>query len=253
MALLWYILMLILSTVVHEFSHFKTAKHFGVTAKSFNMGMGTILYTKRTKDTDFNIRILPFGGSCEFDDGQLNSIKPFKRILVLAAGPISNLILAILFYQFATLAFCLERNFYDTVILIKVFFVSVLDFGVAGLQMIQSFFQTITQLFRLDFPTMVESGEILNEVVASKQSIWGIAYELLYLSSMLNLLLAVVNILPIPALDGGHITMTIPELFGKPINPKIYNIISYSFYILFLVLTGAFLAKDLIVTILHLS
>ncbi|WP_290776233.1 RIP metalloprotease RseP [Anaerofustis sp.] len=91
----------------HEFGHFIVAKKCGVIVEEFSIGMGPLIFKRKGKDeTLYSIRLLPIGGYCkmygededenELGEGSLNSISPFKRILVLAAGAGMNLLTAII-------------------------------------------------------------------------------------------------------------------------------------------------------------
>ena len=91
----------------HEFGHFIVAKKCGVIVEEFSIGMGPLLFKRKGKDeTLYSLKLLPVGGYCkmygededenELGEGSLNSISPFKRILVLAAGAFMNLITAII-------------------------------------------------------------------------------------------------------------------------------------------------------------
>jgi len=89
----------------HEFGHFIVAKKCGVIVEEFSIGMGPLIFKKKGKDeTLYSLRLLPIGGYCkmygededELGEGSLNSISPFKRILVLAAGAGMNLLSAII-------------------------------------------------------------------------------------------------------------------------------------------------------------
>ena len=49
--------------------------------------------------------------------------------------------------------------------------------------------------------------------------------------------LAILNILPIPALDGGHLMFLIIEkIMGKPLNEKVIEVISTVFFSLLIIL-----------------
>jgi Zn-dependent protease len=50
---------------------------------------------------------------------------------------------------------------------------------------------------------------------------------------MLNISLAVLNLLPIPVLDGGHILMALYEkVFRRPVNPRFQELVTNAFAIL---------------------
>ena len=109
-------MLLILTVLVtaHEYGHFITAVKCGVGVHEFAIGMGPVLYKKKTKHTLLTIRLFPIGGFCamkdesglgeeddtreEIDGLGFCEIKGLKKILVLAAGPIMNFICAILIF-----------------------------------------------------------------------------------------------------------------------------------------------------------
>ena len=101
----------------HEFGHFIVARLFNVTVLNFSIGFGKSIYSKKLpgQTTEYSIGAIPLGGyvkmleSQEMDD--LDKTNPkfatkfcfdkqsvYKRFLIVAAGPIFNLILAIIFF-----------------------------------------------------------------------------------------------------------------------------------------------------------
>ena len=100
---------IIFSVIVlfHEFGHFSAARFFGVEVIEFSLGMGPRLFshTSRKSGTRYSVKCLPFGGSCQMkgeDDedlgeGSFGSKKIWQRILIVAAGPVFNFLLAFLF------------------------------------------------------------------------------------------------------------------------------------------------------------
>lgn len=70
--------------------------------------------------------------------------------------------------------------------------------------------------------------------------------SLLYLMAFLSLNLAVINLLPIPMLDGGHILFLIPELFTrKPVNERIRIIAHQIGFAFLMALIGVIFYIDL--------
>ncbi len=49
-------------------------------------------------------------------------------------------------------------------------------------------------------------------------------WPLISFAAFLSINLGVINILPIPVLDGGHIMLSIPELFGRRLPPRVFEI-----------------------------
>ncbi len=86
----------------HELGHFLFAKRGGIGVTSFSLGMGPAIFKKQIGETEYAIRILPFGGSCAMvgEDEACDEENSFQkkgvwtRISVVAAGPIFNFILA---------------------------------------------------------------------------------------------------------------------------------------------------------------
>lgn len=95
--------MLIFSVIifVHEFGHFITAKLFKVKVHEFAIGMGPAIFKKQKGETLYALRIIPIGGYCamEGENGESDDPRSFgmqsktKRLIILAAGAIMNLIL----------------------------------------------------------------------------------------------------------------------------------------------------------------
>ena len=86
----------------HELGHFLLAKRGGIGVTSFSIGMGPAILKKQIGETEYALRILPFGGSCAMvgEDTESEAENAFNkkgvwtRISVVAAGPIFNFILA---------------------------------------------------------------------------------------------------------------------------------------------------------------
>jgi regulator of sigma E protease len=94
--------------LVHELGHFLVAKWLGVRVVSFSIGMGPRLAGFRRGGTDYRISLLPLGGfvrmagdSPEAEDragapDEFLSKPWWARALITAAGPIANLVFALL-------------------------------------------------------------------------------------------------------------------------------------------------------------
>ncbi len=111
-----------LVVVIHELGHLVSARACGIDVEVFSFGLGPKLWGRVYKGTEFRLSALPFGGYCRLkgsDDlsqallhketsfthvehGSLFSVHPAKRIVTYIAGPLFNLVFAILLY--ATLA-----------------------------------------------------------------------------------------------------------------------------------------------------
>lgn len=102
MSILIAALMLGVVIIVHEFGHFILAKTNGIVVEEFSVGMGPRLISTVRGGTRYSLKAIPFGGSCmmrgedgeETGEGTFNSKSVWRRISVIAAGPVFNFILA---------------------------------------------------------------------------------------------------------------------------------------------------------------
>lgn len=107
MKYIWALLVFTLVVVIHELGHFLLAKKNGVGVTQFSIGMGPRLIHFQKGETEYCIKLFPFGGSCMMvgEDGaelgeDMDQGKSFQeksvwaRIAVIAAGPIFNFLLA---------------------------------------------------------------------------------------------------------------------------------------------------------------
>ena len=62
-----FMLMFGILVISHELGHFLIGKKSGIRVKEFCIGMGPVLCKIHKGDTDYSIRMLPFGGACVFD------------------------------------------------------------------------------------------------------------------------------------------------------------------------------------------
>lgn len=125
---------LLISIAWHELGHLTTAKMFGVRVPQYMVGFGPTLFSRRKGETEYGIKAIPLGGYIRMigmfppgDDGKVRkrstspfrgmiedareaayeelqlgdekrlfyTRKPWKRVIVMFAGPFMNLILAV--------------------------------------------------------------------------------------------------------------------------------------------------------------
>lgn len=109
------ILILLVMVTVHEFGHYLAGKALKFKINEFAIGFGPKLFSRASKRTGeiFSLRMLPLGGFCAFagedeeDDSPnaFNNKSPWKRIIVLVAGPLMNYLLALLLIIISLFAF----------------------------------------------------------------------------------------------------------------------------------------------------
>jgi len=110
-SLLFLIVTLAILVVVHEFGHFWVARRCGVKVLKFSVGFGKPLWSRLAKDgTEYIVAAIPLGGYVKMLDEREGEVasdeldkafnrKPLRaRVAIVAAGPIANLIFAILAY-----------------------------------------------------------------------------------------------------------------------------------------------------------
>lgn len=96
------LLIFCLIIIIHELGHFTFAKLNGIYVEEFTLGLGPTLVGFQKGETKYEIKLLPFGGSCVMrgedeessDPRAFNNKSVLARISVVAAGPIFNFILA---------------------------------------------------------------------------------------------------------------------------------------------------------------
>ncbi|WP_123054053.1 M50 family metallopeptidase [Clostridium sp. JN-1] len=92
--------------LIHELGHFTLAKLNGVKVEEFAIGMGPQLFKINGKETLYSIRILPIGGyvkmlgeeSGSSDPRSFNNKNPWRKLSIVIAGPIMNLLLGVVLF-----------------------------------------------------------------------------------------------------------------------------------------------------------
>ena len=98
--------------VIHEFGHYLVARALGVKILRFSVGFGQPVYMRRLgrDQTEWAIARIPLGGYVKMADEREGEVAPadvarafnrqsvWKRIAIVAAGPIANLLLAVVLF-----------------------------------------------------------------------------------------------------------------------------------------------------------
>src|SRR3990167_7871319 len=106
-----FIVTLLILVVIHELGHYFAAKFFNIKVLEFGFGIPPRAWGKKIGETIYSLNWLPFGGFVRLlgeDDEDPKALKDnrsfasqpvWKRIVVVAAGVLMNLLLAfVLFY-----------------------------------------------------------------------------------------------------------------------------------------------------------
>lgn len=106
MTLIYFILILGITILIHEFGHFIWAKKTGVYVYEFSIGMGPRVHKWVKGETEYSIRLLPIGGyvSLAGEEAEPNKKIPkgkslqdkstLEKVIIMVAGVINNFILA---------------------------------------------------------------------------------------------------------------------------------------------------------------
>ncbi len=105
---------------------------------------------------------------------------------------------------------------------------------------------TLGKLFTGKIPMSEMNGIIAITKIGTELIAYKGLFEGILLTAMISLNLAIINILPIPALDGGHLLFLIIEkITGKPVSKKFVEALSNFFFYLLIVLMVFIIYNDI--------
>ena len=110
--ILAFVLTLAILIVVHEYGHYRVARACGVKVLRFSVGFGRVIWRRQSSPdaTEFVLCALPLGGYVRMLDEREGPVPPGERdqafnnrplrqrVAIVAAGPLANLLLAILLF-----------------------------------------------------------------------------------------------------------------------------------------------------------
>lgn len=186
--------------LIHEGGHFLVAKLFKIKVNEFAIGFGPTIFTKEKGETKYALRLIPLGGfvSMEGEEERSKSQGSFseasipKRIAIVAAGGLVNIIFGILiYYIISSITF---NSMYTGIISTKDFVLSI--------------FESIKLLFTGNISVNQMTGIVgISDIVVSTNGIM----QYLYIMALISVSLGITNLLPFPPLDGGKILIYIIE------------------------------------------
>lgn len=233
------ILILSFSICVHELGHYMVAKHMNVLVKEFSIGFGPTIYKFQKDETNYSLKVILYGGYNKFYDDNDSDIENLNldktkfyqniswndKLFILLGGITSNLIIGFLsLFIFTKLRgepilndsddrekakTLKEKQEYiqktvSTITYkklgmtnsIKYTFVKCYDFIKTGFDFIKNLF-TNPRKNNNECEGIVSTIKVTDTLVTTDKVF------IFLLTGLINLSLAIFNILPIPPLDGG--------------------------------------------------
>ena len=190
--------------LMHETGHFVVARLCKIKVKEFAIGFGPVIWKKETKDTKYAIRLIPLGGFVNMlgeeeqseEEGSFSKASIPKRIAIVAAGGLVNIIFAILLY--VILVWIITGNFITAI-------------GSSG-DLVIAMWDTLKLLFTGGVSVDNLMGPIgISQVVAQTSGV----IDFLYIMALISVSLGFTNLLPFPPLDGGKILIYIIEAIRR--------------------------------------
>ncbi len=183
--------------LIHELGHLAAARLVGIPVAGFSVGLGPKIWSWRWGWTEYSIRALPLGGyvlPAVSEPEPFRSIALRKRLVYFFGGPLANLVAALILCAGMNVA---AYGFSFQAILIAPFE-----------QVARGCWQVLISL-----PVMFNHPEQMSGVVGIVVEGGRIAAAgmILPFAISLSVSLAVLNLLPIPVLDGGQIVMSCLE------------------------------------------
>ncbi|MHC1745356.1 MAG: site-2 protease family protein [Syntrophobacteraceae bacterium] len=191
--------------LVHELGHLVAAKCSKIPVERFSIGFGPRLFGIKWDETDYCLSLLPLGGyvlPLVQDHDEFSRFPLRSRIAFCLGGPLFNLIGAWVCLMVAN-----GLSAHTSVLSVAG------ESFVEMLRLMHGMLVSIPELFR--HPDRL-SGIVGIVAAGGRSAQAGIAWAASFWV-LLNVNLAVFNLLPLPPLDGGKIVFSVLEAIWKPL------------------------------------
>ncbi|MCX7710214.1 MAG: site-2 protease family protein [Clostridia bacterium] len=189
-----YILVVFLLGLVilgHEFGHFVAGKYAGIPIQIFSIGFGPGIFKFKKGNTEYRISLIPVGGYVLPDveeESEFFKIPAGKRIMMTMGGPLASLLITIVCFSLFSIfsaGFSLQNLILKPIMLTF----------------------TLTANFIIMIPSLFkQAGQLSGVIGIVSQGGQFVGLNLLNSLSFMAILsinLFVLNLLPVPVLDGG--------------------------------------------------
>lgn len=189
---------------LHEYGHLLAAKLCRIPVRRFSIGFGPKLFGFKLAETSYWFSLIPLGGYVlpALENAEFRQLPAYKRITFALGGPIANIIGAF--------------------VGLFVIGLSQLSLGpiqagsFAATQVMSGVQQQLYGLSTL-FGDFGQLSGLVGIVAFGGPQFGSTVVDLLTFSVLINISLAVLNLLPLPPLDGGRIFFCILEKIYRPI------------------------------------
>ncbi len=190
--------------LAHEFGHLLGARAAGIPVRTFSIGFGPRVWGRIKNGTDYRVSLVPLGGYVlpDVDDEKEFFAYPvYKRMLLTIGGPLASLVFPLCCFAVFN---AVKYGASFSGVLIKPF-----------IQVFTLFYKILVMLPAI-FSHHENVSGIVGIVAQGGQIVSAGAANILYFMAVISINFAVINLVPIPALDGGKMVLFLSE----KIHPK---------------------------------
>lgn len=186
------LLVLNLLLLIHELGHFLAARAVGMATPEFSVGMGPRIFSFRRGETEFILRLVPLAGYVVLPDlgneEGLTNVSAFRRMVVMFAGPLANLLFAMLLVG-----------------------------PVRALMLLSHWFTSMAELFAGTDSQLYGLVGMSDAVGKAAATDWP---YFVAITAYLSINFCIFNLLPFPGLDGGRLIGLLVERVNGGHRPR---------------------------------
>jgi membrane-associated protease RseP (regulator of RpoE activity) len=212
------------SVAIHELAHLVAARSLGVKATEHFVGFGPTLWSRRSGDLRWGLKLLPLGGYVKLvgmDSGEevdpadeartFRAQRPGTRAAVSAAGPLANLAIAVVLFAGlgvaaqANVADGLRAGVSDTVEVLGISTGAIVDLPGTGARLAGAAINGTEPPAEERILSPVGATRLAHQAVDAGPAL------AIGLIAIINAFLGLINLVPLLPFDGGYITVAAAE------------------------------------------